>query len=385
MKRKIVIIGKHAVFVKGGNEIYGTGSAIENFLKSKKINYVSIKHPLHGGLPSLIESFIEGVSSRERLAHYNSTFLPLKSLQELTITFRVINKIVKQRKEPIDLFIGIDPLNAFFATLAKRLGKVRRVIFYTADYAVERFNNPFLNWIYHLLDRYAIKKADQVWNVSTRITKLRRRQGVKEDRNFFVPNSPELNKIKVLSFKEINKHDLVLVSNLTRAIDFPLIIKVVKKLSGKYPDIRLLIIGEGEYKEELEELTSNLSAERNVLFLGRKSHNEVLDILSRAAIGIALYTEEYPWTKFGDSMKVREYLACGLPVIMTGVPSTADDVKRAGAGYVINLDEAELERSIKELFDDKSKYLQMRKRAINLAQQFDCNKLFKENLGRILS
>lgn len=375
----MIVIAKHVAIVKGNKEIHGTGSPLEDFLKNKKVDCFFIKHPIRGGLPSIIESHIRGIEKKERTAYPNSTFLPLKSLQELRITLQAINKI----KEPIDLFVGIDPLNAFFGLLAKKRGKAKKVIFYTADYAIKRFNNPLMNGIYHWFDRYAIREADQVWNVSSRITELRKQQGVEEGRNFFVPNSIEFDKAKRLSFEEINRHDLVLVSGLTRAIDFSLIIKAIKKLSENYPDIKLLIIGEGEHRKELEELTRKLKTEKNILFLGRKDHQEVLEILSRSAIGIALYTEEFPWTKFGDSMKVREYLACGLPVIMTNVPSTSNDVKEAKAGFVIELKEKEFEKAINSLFSDQNLYLRMRKRAINLAKAYDFAIVIEKALSKL--
>jgi len=376
MENKIVIIASHATFTRNGKYVYGIGSTIGDFLKDKEIKYFFIKHPLFGGAPSLIESYVKGIVSRERLDFNNSVFLPLRALQELKITFRVLNEI----KKPINLFIGIDPLNAFYGLLAKRLGKIERVIFYTADYAIKRFNNPLTNWIYHWFDKCAIKKADEVWNVSTRITELRRRQGVQENKNFFVPNSPEFNKIKRLDFNKINKHDLVCVSNFTDAIDFSLTIRAIKKLSERYPDIKLLLIGGGKIQKELEELTKKLNIKKNVLFLGRMEHKKVLEILPHCAVGIALYTEECAWTKFGDSIKIREYLAYGLPIIMTGIPSTADDIKRAQVGYVVKLEEEEFTKAIEEMFDNEEKYKELKNNAINLAQKFDITKILERLL-----
>ena len=46
---------------------------------------------------------------------------------------------------PIDVFVGIDSLNAAAGLALRRAGKARRVVFWTIDYVPERFGNQMLN------------------------------------------------------------------------------------------------------------------------------------------------------------------------------------------------------------------------------------------------
>ena len=47
-------------------------------------------------------------------------------------------------KDSYDLFIGFNPLNAFAGIVLKKLGKVKKVVYYTIDYFTKRFENKLL-------------------------------------------------------------------------------------------------------------------------------------------------------------------------------------------------------------------------------------------------
>lgn len=369
-----VIISVHSFFTKEGKDIYGTGYAIADFLKERKIPYIFIKHPIYGGFPTKIEN-----SSIVR-KKVNNLPLPFRVFQEFKITDNVIC-----HEQPIDLFIGIDPVNALYGIIAKKRGKVKRVIFYTADYAIKRFNNPLMNVFYHFVDNLAIKYADEVWNVSTRITELRKKQGTADSRNFFVPNSASFQKIKRLDYRQINKHELVLVSTISKSIDFYLIFNVIRNLEKKYKDINIKIIGPGEWKKEFGEYVEKLGINKHVKFFGSIERSNLLTIIKKSAIGLAIYNNKNSWTYFADSMKARDYLACGLPVIITNVLSTADDIKKGKAGFVVGYEEKELTRVLDNIFQNEKKYKTLRENAIKLAKKFDIDSLLSERIFGLFS
>lgn len=378
-------IASHAVFDKKGNPMHGTGSEIATFLENRKISYFFIKHPLCVGQNTLVEKYLGG---RKKSNRYGSRSLPflLTRVQDQLITFYLL---LKTKEKPL-VFIGIDPFNGFSAVVAKWLGLIKYAVFYTADYAHRRFENVFMNSIYHWFDRFCIKHADQVWNVSTRIVKQRRKQGVLESKNIFVPNTPEFRKTKRTPLSKLNKHDIVIVSNLTSSLNYDEIFGSVKKLSKKFQDLRLLIIGEGESEGKLKNVVEDLKISDRVMFLGRRPHEEVLDILSKSAVGLAIYTKDNTWTEFGDSMKVREYLACGLPVVMNEIVSTADDMVKENAGFVLRDRKGKnkhknktLYKAIDKIFSDDSLYVQMRKNAIRLAKKYDFTNVIEKALRKI--
>ena len=88
--------------------------------------------------------------------------------------------------EKIDVYVGIDSLNAAAGLLLRRLGKARRVVFWTIDYVPDRFDNRMLNWVYHRFDRLCVRRCDETWNLSPRMEPARRERGV-EGRQRVVP------------------------------------------------------------------------------------------------------------------------------------------------------------------------------------------------------
>ncbi len=371
----MIIVAGHARFGEDQKPEHGTGSEIDPFLRNQGKTHILVRHSLFPGVGSRVERF-SGGKSQERFYGFKNLPFFLRTIQEQLVNFYLIFKT----KGRVGLFIGIDPLNAFSGIVAQKLGKVKKTVFYTADYAHQRFKNPLMNWAYHAFDRFGIRSANQIWNSSTRIIGQRKKQGVPVEKLFLVSSAPAFGRAKQLPYERINKHDLVIVSHLTKALGFPLIFKAVKNLSQKYPDLRLLIVGGGPDGEELKRQVQELGLSEKIIFLGRRPHEKVLDILSQSAVGLALYTKVQPWTEFGDSMKAREYMACGLPVIITAVPSTADDVQKNNAGLVIDLEPQALEEAVDFLFSSPEDYLKMRENAIQLARKRDITKVLAQLL-----
>ncbi|GFP43525.1 hypothetical protein HKBW3C_02655, partial [Candidatus Hakubella thermalkaliphila] len=345
----------------------------------KKIGHLLIRHSLHGGRRSEVEEHRQG----RVCASYQAGLFPklpffLRLFQESAITLWYL------KRTQADLFVGVDPLNVVLGVIGRKLGWVKRTIFFAVDYSPQRFNNPLLNYAYHAIGRFGALNSDQVWNISRRIMAVREKQGVPDDKNFFIPNSPDFREVKRWPFEKINKHDVVIVGNIIKTLDYETAVAGVETLAKKWSDIRLLIIGMGKYLESLQELVKKRNLAQHVLFLGHKEHKELIEILSRSAVGIALYSGEYSWNYYGDSMKAREYLAAGLPVIISDVPSTAYDIEDAKAGFIIKSNPEELADAIDRLFSDQKLYLQMRNNAIKLARDFSFSKIASKLLEKLL-
>lgn len=359
---KFVYIVSHTRFDDKGKPVHGTASELAPLLDKEKIQYIYIQHSIFKGHGTYIT-----FSKQKKHKWMGTSFLPfpLRLIQEMIITSSLVFRTNKKHS----IFVGVDPLNAWLGIILRKLGKVQTVVFYTADYAKRRYDNSIMNSIYHIFDRFCVKRADQVWNVSSRITSLRQEQGVEKERNYFIPNSPVLKSYKP-SHQKSEKHTLVIVTHITKAIDFMSIFQAIKHLEKKIKDLKLVIVGNGDYRTELEKKAAQLKLSKRIFFTGSKSHKEVMEILKTSGVGIALYTNDFPWTWYGDSMKAREYLACGLPVIISDVPSTADDVEKANAGIVIKKT-PQIKRAINAVFSNNESYAIMRQNALDLARNSD--------------
>ncbi len=375
-----VIISAHLVFkAKGG--IHGPGDTISDYLVRKKINHVFIRHPLSEIRRTEVIRYKDGKFSKEKIGGTKEKgMLLIKGLSEALLTCIYILRLPRAKY----VFIGVDPVNAFAGIFLKWFGKIDKFIFYTADYAIKRYDEKYLNWIYHFIDRVCVRFADYIWNVSSRITKLRKKHGLSEEKNIFVPNAPSFKTMPRRKINEIESFSLIIMAMLNKGTNFPLLFEVIQELKTKFPEIKLKILGEGSEEENLKLMVKKRELAKNIEFLGVESHHEAMKIISGCAVGLALYTTAYPWTFFGDSKKVREYVACGLPVIMNNLPSTADEVSKYEAGLIIDLQKEFLLEAIDKLFSDDKFYAKLRKNAINMARKFDINEILKTRLGKFL-
>lgn len=372
-KAKILLI-THFNFTEAG-PIHGPVDSITSYLQRKKIPYLLIAHPLYVGVKAFSEDFNGKRAEKKKFGLTVKLPLPIKSLVE---TYYSISLVSRKR---FKLVVAIDPLNCFAALILKRLKKVERVVYYTVDYADRRFSNFLINKAYHALDRICINYSDYIWNVSTRIARKRKKQGVHKKRNIYVPNAPSFSVGKREKAGAIDRFNIMLVTGVTQTYVFSITIKALTRLAKEYKRLKVTLIGTGPYEQKLKEEVSKTILRNRVKFMGHLDHSRLLKTLPKGGLGLALYTNDFPWTYYGDSMKAREYLLSGLPVITTNVVSTADDIKKNDAGLVIKPTKKALVKAVEYYFSDRGRWLKQRKNAIRLAKKFDFDKILDSALS----
>lgn len=100
-------------------------------------------------------------------------------------------------------------------------------------------------------------------------------------------------------------------------------------LQSLISQIRVDIYGDGEQKEELEELIQRLSLEEKIFLKGKIPNNQVPEVLSRFDIFCATSVME----SFGVS--VVEAMAMGVPVVATDVDGFKEVVEDGETGIIV--------------------------------------------------
>jgi len=365
----MIIIATHAVFLND-KDVYGPPHAVSLYLNHKKISHIFLKHRLDGNGYSIVEKYKHGrLAKTIKIGSNNRKQFAVQYIYELFLTL----KITFAEKERCEIFIGVDPLNAVAGNLLKFFGKARKTVYFSADFAMKRFENSFLSNFYLFLDNLVMHWSNFTWSISKRITFYRKRKGLKEQKNLLLPNAPFFDSVKRKKIDEIHKHDLVIVSKLSEGIAFELLIDSIKKLHKKYSDIRLLLIGSGEKENELRNYVDKRDMGKQVLFLGAKSHEEMFKTLVTCGVGIAFYSysNKNHFHYFSDSMKVRDYLASGLPSLISGNSGIVEELEKNLAGKHVKLDINDITHVISNIFNDDKLYEKMRENAILLAKQYD--------------
>lgn len=96
-------------------------------------------------------------------------------------------------------------------------------------------------------------------------------------------------------------------------------------------DLRLRIAGEGDQKDNLNELAQHLGLSDSVDFLGNLPHDKMPSFIHSTDCGLYLSVEDSE--SFGVS--VVETLACARPVIVSDAPGFVEIVHNNGVGIVV--------------------------------------------------
>ncbi len=366
----------------------GPAQELRDFLASKVKNLLFIAHPLlffseMGKKSSRYEKYQNGklIKKHQTIRWPCSEYLSYFKDCLYTLFWVLISK------NKYDLFVGSGNINALMGIILRKLGRVKKVVFYCIDYVPQRFNNRLVNNFYHLVDKNCAEKCDVTWNLSSRMIEGReKRWGKKFPNQTIVPHGVHFHSIKRLPFSEINKEEIVFMGSILEKQGIQLVIRVLPEIRKKIKNIHFTIIGTGPYEKNLKNLVKKLKLEKTVTFTGYvKSHQELENLVAKGALGVALYNSTIDqFTYYADPGKVKVYLGTGLPIIITDVPYIAKEIEKKKCGIVVGYRREDLSRAVISLLGDEKKLAEYRKNAINYAKDFDWNKIFKVNLTRLI-
>lgn len=294
-------------------------------------------------------------------------------------------------RDQYDLFIGIDNLNAFTGIILKWLGRAKKTVYYVIDYNPVRFNNKILNRIYHISDQFCVKYSDETWNLSAVMKTARKKYfNFSGGNQIEVPIGIWFKRIKRLDFDQINHHMLVYMGHITKKQGVQYILQAIPEIIKTIPDFQFLVIGGGEYLDNLKKLANELKIERCINFTGFiVDHKDVEKMLIKCSLAVAMYekyddNDNLSFTHFTDPGKIKSYLASGLPVLLTDVPPIAKTIEEKHCALIIDNDPKMIAQAVTKLMEDKKKLEQFRKNAIDFAKEFDWENIFSSILKGLL-
>lgn len=277
-------------------------------------------------------------------------------------------------KTVFDYFIGMESINTLGGIILKKLGKVKKVIYYVSDYSPNRFGKTFFNSLYLWLDRFCAIQADYIWDVSPAMHPARIKAGLdpkKSAPNILVPNALFPSQISSLPISKRIPYSLVYLGTLGYENGSDLAIESLPAIIKKYPKATLHIIGGGrDNLNRLKNLVDKLKLRESVAFYGFViDNNEMASIIRKCYIALAPYRalkNSVRW--YADATKIRQYLACGLPVITTHIPPLGKQIVSQDAGLLIKDTKEDLVKAVTKIFSDSKLYGQLQKKAVELSK-----------------
>jgi glycosyltransferase involved in cell wall biosynthesis len=199
--------------------------------------------------------------------------------------------------------------------------------------------------------------------------------GLLPSQTLVIPNAIDLEDFNFSVHKDIKLRELgirqpalniVCVANLRRGKGHSFLIeafsRALERASGKYGNINLLIVGDGDQRQSLTKQAGNSPAKDHIYFLGHRS--DTVAILKVCDI-FAL-----PTLAEGMSNAIMEAMAAGLPVITTDIDANQDLITDNHSGILVppaNI--ALLEHALTKLINNPDVRLRLGANAAKLIKQ----------------
>ncbi|NOX48571.1 MAG: glycosyltransferase family 4 protein [Chlorobi bacterium] len=294
------------------------------------------------------------------------------------------------KKQKIDLFIGVESINAICGILMKKMGFVNTVVYYIFDWAPDRYRNPVMNSVYLFLDKIATYYSDYTWNITYTIGEAKKNilnyDETKMSPQLYVPYSISCKEDKILPDHQIDTNLVIYSGGLIEENGPQLLIPAFKLVLEKFPSAKLLIIGGGNIEHHIKDLVTKNDLQQSVKITGYiADEEEIMDLQRRGAIGVA----PYPIIKgsrkpFGDVIKIRSYFACGLVTVSTPVPPVSKEIHEESLGYKTKDDSVqEIAKGISIFLRDKDILFKFRKNVIKKAKATSWEKTYTSSLEKM--
>lgn len=160
------------------------------------------------------------------------------------------------------------------------------------------------------------------------------------DTNFFNPNS-----IKKFTYGE---PQLIFVGSLTAYKNVKKIINSMDRIMDIYPNVHLMVVGEGDEYSKLNDDVKVKGLTKNVSFLGKiLSHEELRDRYRSSDIYISASTIE------ACPLPPIEAMACGKPLLLSDIPAHRELIKKSKGGLIFSLTDSDLTQKLTEVYENR--------------------------------
>ena len=262
------------------------------------------------------------------------------------------------------------------------------LIIWRKKYAVELVGDPYdvfdskkgvggkLASFYRLFftsfTKLGVRRADAV----AYVTKAKMQSRYTSNPNAFTTHysSIILDKSLILSEKKINKNfsndcfNILMVGSLEqRYKGFDLVLDAYYKVKNNFSYVMFYIIGDGIYKQELEDLVTKLQIQHHVCFLGKMSREEVLGYMDKADLFIM------PSRTEGLPRALIEAMARGVPAIGSNVGGIPELLSPEFLFEKENINE--LTQLLNKVIPDDTLRLRMSQSNLKMAQEYSSDLL----------
>lgn len=281
-----------------------------------------------------------------------------------------------------NMYIGMDGLCVLWGNLLRSLGRVKKTAYWAIDFVPEkRFGSSWKNRIYHLINTNGYRQSDEMWDLSPRMAEAREKflgftQSMYKSHKV-VPYGVWTKKLKRYTYADCEKNTLVYMGHISKKQGVQIVIEAIPLIIKKNPEFSFKIIGKGDYTKELEVLAKKLGVIKYCDFRGKIDDYSLLeDEVAKSCVAVAPYVKDFDiWTYYADPGKVKTYLGCGVPVVVSDIPWNSHEIEKMKCGVIADQNKIAIAEKVLYLMDSKRNG-EYRRQAIKYAESFNYANIF---------
>jgi glycosyltransferase involved in cell wall biosynthesis len=308
----------------------------------------------------------------------NSNFSNLLNPNTLMRDFLSIRKVVKRSKP--DVVVCFYILHAYPLAFLKKLSG-----FSLCTVAMGSDVNLDNGFLQKLAKNFVYRNSDLIfarsWKLKDVIEEEHNRSVIvspsSTDTSFFKPLNSKT-KLKEKWSINVNAQVILTVCRLDKNKGVDVLLKSLG--TAKKDNLKVLVVGDGEERKALEELSSALDLQEQVVFMGLRSKMELLELYNLSDLFVLTsYSEGLPRV-------LLEAMACGCVPVVTDVGSVNAAVINGGNGFIVEpgnyLQLAEKVEKILEMPEQQLRLMQTRARQ-KVIDNFDSKKIWQSMIDSI--
>ncbi|MCX6815402.1 MAG: glycosyltransferase family 4 protein [Candidatus Aenigmarchaeota archaeon] len=374
---KIMLLASSQVSIppdKGG-AIEAIVYELANFLSSENEVYVISRRSFTGSKASYI--VVNSEIRKNKLAAIVEDFLyGIKCIKEV-------------RKIKPDILHMHTTFTSFPIALFKKFLPAGTRIVYTSHspaWTVPDNEIGIINKIFNCLEAFIVRRSDMATAVSESLRDGMIKRNVSDKskivtiENFTRPDvfSNKYGK-KWKDERKIKGPVVLFVGKLTKTKGIPYLLRSVKEVKEKIPDVMYVLVGSLEHEQKLGynpwmKIVEEDKIKNNVYFAGSVPVAEIPRIYSSADLFVL------PSLREGMPLVVMEALSTELPIVTTKVSGTKEVVNSRCAIFVRRKDSKDIAKAVIRILSDKKLAKRMSLESKKISKKFEKNNVLKKYL-----
>jgi len=309
--------------------------------------------------------------------------LPKKGIAVLVVNFAEVRHLPKglrhliyffkvwRQARAVEIVYAQDPVSVGLpAMLAAKLRRKKFMVRIPGDYAWEQAvlrydingtldefvnenkNYPLTIRLFKKIETLVCRQAKIIVVPSQYLKRVVLAWGISETKikvihNAFDNQFSDLTKSSARESLKLDGRILVSAGRLVPWKGFLKLIEVVNSLKQDYPDLKLIIIGDGPERKKLDQVINENKLEKKVILTSRLSKDRLFEYLKAADLFVLNTAYE------GLSHQILEVMALSVPVAVSSVGGNPELITEDETGWLFPYnDQPKIRQAIKDILDN---------------------------------